>query len=387
MTLTTVRALVALSMVPLAAACRSYDCARVNESAEVLRGVPVPVEHTGGLPGLEMDEGESVYSQHYTLQPDGEFRFERTVQKEVALLGVDAQVIDAGKAAKLGVEAFSAIYVERIASGSPAGAAGILKEDAILALDGERVLSRDHLQHLIERNAPGSTVVVDVLRAGEARKLQATLGSSRRYTSKEDLRRTLEVVDDRKRTGLRLASLPPDLRSIVLGTPADRPGLLVTEVVPGSPAFWSDLRVGDLVLRAGGTPIETAEDYTATLSVRPEGDPVTYEVLREGSERSLRLTLSEDALGESGFSIPIVIHCSSKPAGTDFELLLGMLFNFSSCRGVRKAKPGLSRRQTSLAWGLALDLISYRGHSDGETRLTLLWFIPLWWSSSARLES
>jgi S1-C subfamily serine protease len=56
-------------------------------------------------------------------------------------------------------------------------------------------------------------------------------------------------------------------------------GLLLTTVVPNTPAAWADLRPGDIILSVNNSEIKTAEDFSSVLS-ESGGDNLLFTVLR-----------------------------------------------------------------------------------------------------------
>jgi S1-C subfamily serine protease len=94
-----------------------------------------------------------------------------------AVLGIGGRDIAPEVAAAYGLEASGVLVVE-VAPGSAAAAAGLLAGDVITSLDGVAVTSMAELATLVRDHAPGETVVVEVVRDGEALELTVTLGGS-----------------------------------------------------------------------------------------------------------------------------------------------------------------------------------------------------------------
>jgi S1-C subfamily serine protease len=86
-------------------------------------------------------------------------------------------------------------------------------------------------------------------------------------------------------------------------------GALVSEVVPGGPADEAGLQGGtgdpirfqaqeidaggDLILAVDGEEIESNFDLPRIISLLEPGDEVTLEIIRDGEEQELDLTLGE----------------------------------------------------------------------------------------------
>jgi serine protease Do len=79
------------------------------------------------------------------------------------------------------------------------------------------------------------------------------------------------------------------LRSAV-GLP-ERDGLLVRAVADGGPADQAGIEPGDLIVAAGGTPVESVESlYTALDSVPAAGGTLELSVVRGTDERTVSVT-------------------------------------------------------------------------------------------------
>ena len=65
-----------------------------------------------------------------------------------------------------------------MAPDSPAALAGIVPGDVLVAIDGREVLDLDHVTAMVHGYDPGTTVEVELLRAGEPVKVDVTLGST-----------------------------------------------------------------------------------------------------------------------------------------------------------------------------------------------------------------
>ncbi len=77
-----------------------------------------------------------------------------------------------------------------------------------------------------------------------------------------------------------------------LDLPVDA-GILVQQVLPGSPADAAGLREGDVIVRLGDTDIETTADLTLALLEASPGDEVEVEYHRGDDEEATTVTLGE----------------------------------------------------------------------------------------------
>jgi S1-C subfamily serine protease len=69
------------------------------------------------------------------------------------------------------------------------------------------------------------------------------------------------------------------------------PGVLVTEVAPGSPAESAGLRAGDVISAIGGTALDSTQTVGGLISGHSVGDRLSLTVLRDGQTLTLSATL------------------------------------------------------------------------------------------------
>ncbi|MCW5725195.1 MAG: Do family serine endopeptidase [Maricaulaceae bacterium] len=74
---------------------------------------------------------------------------------------------------------------------------------------------------------------------------------------------------------------------------SNRRGALVSAVVNDSPAASGGLQRGDVVLRMNDREVSDSTDLTRRIGATPQGEQVQFRVLRDGRERTLRVTLGE----------------------------------------------------------------------------------------------
>lgn len=76
------------------------------------------------------------------------------------------------------------------------------------------------------------------------------------------------------------------------GIPEPR-GALITDILPGGPAFRSELKVGDIITSYQGKPIGVSSDLPPMVGLTPPGQRVTLEVMRGAKSRRISLTVDE----------------------------------------------------------------------------------------------
>jgi membrane-associated protease RseP (regulator of RpoE activity) len=74
---------------------------------------------------------------------------------------------------------------------------------------------------------------------------------------------------------------------------AERPGVKITSVRPGSPAEKAGVQAGDIIVRFAGIEVRTLDDLTFALRSRRPGDRVDVVVVRDGREAQMSAVLEE----------------------------------------------------------------------------------------------
>jgi serine protease Do len=92
--------------------------------------------------------------------------------------------------------------------------------------------------------------------------------------------------------GLAPAEVARQLRASV-GLP-ERAGLLVRTVAEGSPAAEAGMKVGDLLVEAGGDPVRTVDDLHQAMDTARATDELTLTVVRGADELSVTVAFGHD---------------------------------------------------------------------------------------------
>jgi len=88
--------------------------------------------------------------------------------------------------------------------------------------------------------------------------------------------------------GVKTQSMTSELRQH-LKAPSER-GVLVARVIEDSPAAKAGLKVGDIILSAGGEDIEHPYDLAYQVRRADEGESLPLRLVRGGRTRSLKVT-------------------------------------------------------------------------------------------------
>jgi membrane-associated protease RseP (regulator of RpoE activity) len=91
--------------------------------------------------------------------------------------------------------------------------------------------------------------------------------------------------------GIQPEELPDELRAQL--DLADGEGLLVTEVLSGSPAEKAGLKKNDILTKIDGKPVKGEEALAKFMSSAKAGQEATLTVLRKSKEQTYKVTIGE----------------------------------------------------------------------------------------------
>jgi Do/DeqQ family serine protease len=207
-------------------------------------------------------------------------------------LGVVVQAVTEDIAQSLGLKEVKGVIVGSVQRGSAAEKAGLKQGDVITAFNGAEVNAANELRNLVAATQPGTDVTLKILRDGREQEVKITVGelaaNSAARGGEEGGGGGGEQGEGGGRLGVNVTTLTPELASR-LRLPADRQGIVVTEVDPAGPAADAGLRQGDLIEQANREPVKSPEDLRSAVEAAGER-PVLLLVTR-GNEGSTFLTV------------------------------------------------------------------------------------------------
>lgn len=161
---------------------------------------------------------------------------------------------------------------------SPAAKAGLRPQDVLVKANNHSPSDAGELRDMLESRAPGDEMKLAVMRGGKRLELVATLAATSR---------PLKLSGQRAIVGARF------------GTPKKGEGAYVLGTTPGFPAVKAGLKVGDVIVRVNGLPLQRGSDFADMTADKVPGDSLMMTVRRGGMEMEKTLTLVADPAGDS----------------------------------------------------------------------------------------
>lgn len=169
-------------------------------------------------------------------------------------LGVQIQDITPDMLKSLKLEkGFKGVIVADVFEGGPAEKAGIQQGDIIVSYEGKKVENVPMLRNMVAQTAPGTNVKLVVLRDKKEIELTVKIGDL------EKVEGMAMAPGGNELLGLSVEKVTPEIaRSKGL---KNATGVIITDVVPGSPAERAGLEVGDIILRVGNDVVNDIKDF------------------------------------------------------------------------------------------------------------------------------
>jgi serine protease Do len=178
---------------------------------------------------------------------------------ERAYLGILPQAITSELQKALGLTSLQGVLVARVEEDTPADKAGLKKGDIILEFDGQPVENADKFRIIVANSKIGKTIDIKILRDGKELIKKATLVSYPETSTAQ----ALQKEETKEWLGIVVQSLDSDFAKR-LNVKAEH-GVVVSKIVPGSPADESALQVGDVILEIDHETIENIDDYNEII--------------------------------------------------------------------------------------------------------------------------
>ncbi|WP_369027344.1 Do family serine endopeptidase [Qipengyuania sp. RANM35] len=222
-------------------------------------------------------------------------KLRKGVEIERGYLGVSIQPVTEDLADSLGIPQNKGEFVQSVQPGEAAEKAGIQAGDIVLRVDGKEVTPEQTLSYLVANIRPGTTIPIDIIRDGQRRKLNATVG---KRPSEEQLRQQQQFDPDADQDddmqpgdnktiedglGLQVMSLNAQIAR-QLGAGADTQGLVIAGVDPNSDAARKGLQRGDIILTANYRAVTGPSDLEGAITTakRDGREAVLLRIQRRG---------------------------------------------------------------------------------------------------------
>jgi len=174
-------------------------------------------------------------------------------------IGVQIQPVTAEIADSLGLKSAKGALVAEAQPDSPAQLAGIKSGDVILGVDGEKVEGPRELARKIAALGPNAKTDLTVWHSGAEKSVSVKLG-----VLPPDKEAKAETESQSEKSSL--ASLGLSLAPAVSVPGAGKEGVVIADIDPDGAAAQKSLKVGDVIVEAGGHAVSKPSDITSVIA-------------------------------------------------------------------------------------------------------------------------
>ncbi len=194
-------------------------------------------------------------------------------------LGIGIQALDQTLAQSFGLPDSNGALVGQVEKDSPAAKAGFKSGDVIRKIDGVAVVDSTDVTSRIGNTAPGTTLNVEVWRAGKALELSANVGTL-------DDGKVAKADDDGEAKGKLGVAVRP--RSAEEQKAGAKVGLVVEKA--GGAAARAGVQAGDVIVGVGSAPVNSVAELRS--AVDKAGKTVALLIERQGRQIYVPVKLS-----------------------------------------------------------------------------------------------
>lgn len=203
-------------------------------------------------------------------------------------LGVVIQEVNKDLAESFGLEKPAGALVAQVLENGPAAKGGLQVGDVILSVNEQPIIMSADLPHLVGGLKPGSKVELEVVREGERKTLQLSVGVLPEEGGEVAIGADAGVERSSNRLGVSVVELTAEQKKAL----DVRGGVVIKEVLSG-PAALIGLRPGDVITHLNNQAIESAKVFAEVAKELPSSRSVSMRVLRQGRASFITFKLAE----------------------------------------------------------------------------------------------
>lgn len=216
------------------------------------------------------------------------------------------------------------VMVADVMPNGPAAKAGIKAGDTIIKIDNQDIRDFDSLTQTVNKHKPGDKVTIHIKQGDQSKDVSVTLvaeptreqepsarGNQPSYYRGQPPRQPFEGEQGRRggmppMIGIQMAPLSPELKQRT-GVTEDK-GVVIADVMPGSPAEHAGLKRDDVIVSIQGKAVNGPEDVVSTVRQSQMGQELTVTVMHGKEKKDVKVRLEpprmEGMMQAGGFGGP-----------------------------------------------------------------------------------
>lgn len=203
-------------------------------------------------------------------------------------LGVALQNVDPDLAKAFGLSKVEGALVAEVSRGSPASKAGLRQGDVIMKYQATEVKNITSLRNAIALMSPGTEMKLTVLRDGRSLVIPVEVGIFPGSGTEKKIEAALHAPVE-NRLGFEVEKISSEMAQR-LGVEEGK-GVMISHVKPGSPAAWSGMKKGALILEVNKQAVSSPQQFNQIIDNTPQDRPLLFLIRQEGQMRFLSLKI------------------------------------------------------------------------------------------------
>lgn len=202
-------------------------------------------------------------------------------------VGVVLQQMDQNLAKAFNLSKAEGALIAEVSKDSPAEKAGIKQGDIVLKYNTIPVLSIAALRNAIALMKPGQRITLTILREKEKLEVPIEIGNFPTEHEKTALAEPKE-----NKFGFSVQELNPETAK-AFGYREDEKGVVIDKIHAGTPAAWTGLKKGSLILAVNQTKVTSVEEFNRLMEATENGRPLLLLVKQGESVRFVSLLVNQ----------------------------------------------------------------------------------------------
>ncbi|MFZ3231420.1 MAG: Do family serine endopeptidase [Pseudobdellovibrio sp.] len=201
-------------------------------------------------------------------------------------LGIIIQNLNDQLAEQFNVKENSGVLIADVQSGSAAQNAGLKTGDIILKYENKDVSDTAELRNLVAATAPGKEVKISILRNGKLQSITAEVDKDNFELSAAE-----KINQHEGNTIDRIGISIHDIDESVSKAIGIQKGVLVADVIGGSPASMAGIEPNDIIVEANHKVVKNAKELLSILENSKNKDSVLFLIKRQNASLFVAIQL------------------------------------------------------------------------------------------------
>lgn len=225
-------------------------------------------------------------------------------KEKKAYIGITMQEVTEAIQERFELKDNYGILLTEVVAEGPADNAGLMKDDVILKLDGDKLYTLGQFQKIISNHKPEDVVKAVFVRNGKSKTINVTLGGKEVigndffFPNFDVFNKAPEKMfvykygkENNKWIGVYVnANVTVEVNGNKKTKTVE---LSIEDVIEGTPAEKAGLKKGDIILRADDTVVKELADLTRVINKKEVGEKLELHILRDGKKLKIMVEVAE----------------------------------------------------------------------------------------------